>query len=56
MARPEFGSIHTGAEGNRWYRRKAELVEICQLLRLPATGRKFDLRDRIMYALAIDFD
>ncbi|MFS4492190.1 DUF6434 domain-containing protein [Maribacter sp. 2308TA10-17] len=51
MQRPKFEHIKSGAEFNRWYWLKEELVEICKRANLPATGRKFDLRDRIMYAL-----
>ena len=51
MPRPPFGDIRTGKEFNRWYWLKAELVAICREAGLPAHGRKFDLRDRIMYAL-----
>ena len=51
MQRPDFENISSGAEFNQWYWLKAELVEICQQAGLPTTGRKFDLRDRIMYAL-----
>ena len=51
MARPPFAEVQTGKEFNRWYWLKAEMVEICQAMGLPAHGRKFDLRDRIMYAL-----
>ena len=54
MQRPNFGDIKTGEEFNQWYWLKAEMVEICKRAGLPATGRKFDLRDRIMYALDHD--
>lgn len=49
--RPKFENIKSGAEFNRWYWLKNELVDICRKLNLPITGRKFDLRDRIMFAL-----
>lgn len=49
--RPEFGDIKTGKEFNRWYWLKEELIAICKQAGLPAYGRKFDLRDRIMHAL-----
>lgn len=51
MARPNFENIKTGSEFNTWYWLKEEMVAICKQLNLPSTGRKFDLRDRIMYAL-----
>lgn len=51
MARPKFENISSGAAFNKWYWRKDEMVEICRRAGLPITGRKFDLRDRIMYAL-----
>lgn len=51
MQRPKFEHIKSGAEFNHWYWLKEELVEICKRANLPVTGRKFDLRDRIMYAL-----
>ncbi|MEO1435214.1 MAG: DUF6434 domain-containing protein [Bacteroidota bacterium] len=52
--RPPFEHIETGGEFNNWYWLKAEMVEICQQIGLPTNGRKFDLRDRIMYALDHD--
>lgn len=51
MQRPNFENIKSGAEFNQWYWLKAEMVEICKKANLPITGRKFELRDRIMYAL-----
>lgn len=51
MSRPKFEDIKTGKEFNQWYWLKDEMVEICKRAGLPSTGRKFDLRDRIMYAL-----
>lgn len=49
--RPEFSDIKTGEEFNRWYWLKEELIAICKQAGLPANGKKFDLRDRIMHAL-----
>ncbi len=49
--RPDFANISTGEEFNRWYWLKEEMVDICKKSNLPTTGRKFELRDRIMYAL-----
>ena len=51
MKRPDFASIKTASEFNSWYWLKKEMVEICKTMGLPSHGRKFDLRDRIMYAL-----
>ncbi|MEM8523159.1 MAG: DUF6434 domain-containing protein [Bacteroidota bacterium] len=51
MQRPDFENIETGKEFNRWYWLKEEMVDICKRAGLPSHGRKFDLRDRIMYAL-----
>lgn len=51
MERPEIETIKSGREFNQWYWLKEEMVSICKLLNLPSHGRKFDLRDRIMYAL-----
>ena len=49
--RPHFEDIKTGNEFNQWYWLKEEMVQICKDSNLPTTGRKFDLRDRIMFAL-----
>ncbi|MEM6696860.1 MAG: DUF6434 domain-containing protein, partial [Bacteroidota bacterium] len=54
MQRPDFENIATGKEFNRWYWLKEEMVEICKRSGLPTHGRKFDLRDRIIYALDND--
>ena len=51
MARPDFTDIESGAAFNNWYWLKAEMVEICKAMGLPYSGGKFELRDRIMYAL-----
>ncbi|MEM1259530.1 MAG: DUF6434 domain-containing protein [Bacteroidota bacterium] len=51
MSRPKFEEIKTGNEFNQWFWLKEEMVEICKRSGLPVSGRKFDLRDRIMYAL-----
>jgi len=51
MSRPAFEEIETGAEFNRWYWLKEEMVAICKQSGLPYSGSKFELRDRIMYAL-----
>lgn len=51
MQRPDFSEIKSGEEFNRWYWMKEEMIEICKQAGLPSTGRKFTLRDRIMFAL-----
>lgn len=52
--RPKFEEIKTGKEFNQWYWLKEEMVDICKRSGLPSNGRKFVLRDRIMYALDND--
>ena len=54
MQRPDFSEIRSGEEFNQWYWMKEEMMEICKAAGLPTTGRKFSLRDRIMYALDHD--
>lgn len=54
MSRPRFEDIRTGDEFNQWYWLKEEMVNICRRSGLPTNGRKFELRDRIMYALDND--
>ena len=49
--RPDFPLIASGEEFNRWYWLKEEMVDILKAIGLPYTGGKFELRDRIMYAL-----
>lgn len=51
MERPTFENIKSGKEFNKWYWLKDEMADICKRSGLPTHGRKFDLRDRIMYAL-----
>ena len=51
MSRPNWKTLTTGTQFNQWYWSKEELEDICRQMGLPFTGRKFDLRDRIMYAL-----
>ncbi|MEN0003577.1 MAG: DUF6434 domain-containing protein [Bacteroidota bacterium] len=54
MARPDFSTLTTGEDFNQWYWLKAELVDICKQMNLPYSGSKFELRDRIIYALDND--
>ncbi len=51
MKKPDFEAITSGEEFNTWYWSKDEMSDICKQLGLPYSGRKFDLRDRIMFAL-----
>ncbi len=51
MERPKFENIKSGKDFNKWYWLKDEMVNFCKRSGLPTHGRKFDLRDRIMYAL-----
>jgi len=51
MERPSFFDIKSGNEFNNWYWLKTELVDICKSLGIPHSGRKFDLRDRIICAI-----
>ncbi|QLG44842.1 DUF6434 domain-containing protein [Costertonia aggregata] len=51
MARPDFSEITSAKEFNQWYWLKQELVDICKRSGIPSTGRKFELRDRIAFAL-----
>ncbi|TPN81692.1 DUF6434 domain-containing protein [Aquimarina algicola] len=51
MSRPDFENITSGKEFNNWYWLKKEMVDICKRSNLPYSGSKFELRDRIMYAL-----
>ncbi|WP_422860892.1 DUF6434 domain-containing protein [Flagellimonas sp. S174] len=52
--RPLFEAIKSGTEFKRWYWLKEELVDICRRSNLPCTGGKFELQDRIAYALDND--
>lgn len=49
--RPEFEEISTGQEFDAWYWMKEELAAICRVLKIPATGRKQELRNRIIARL-----
>ncbi|MEM9916859.1 MAG: DUF6434 domain-containing protein [Bacteroidota bacterium] len=51
MSRPDFALLSSGAEFNNWYWLKEEMIDICKQLELPYSGSKFELRDRIIYAL-----
>ncbi|MEM9936283.1 MAG: DUF6434 domain-containing protein [Bacteroidota bacterium] len=54
MGRPDFIDIHSGEEFARWYWKKEELLDICKASGLPMQGSKFELQDRIKYALDND--
>jgi Domain of unknown function (DUF6434)/SAP domain-containing new25 len=49
--RPSFEAIKNGAEFNQWYWLKEEMVGICKAIGLPSIGSKFEIRDRIIFAL-----
>ncbi len=51
MSRPDFKDLKTGAEFSQWYWLKEEMAAICRSMSLPYNGSKFELRDRIIYAL-----
>lgn len=51
MFRPHFEDIKSGNEFRRWYWLKEELVAICKRCNLPYSGGKFELQDRIAYAI-----
>ncbi|MEL7002859.1 MAG: SAP domain-containing protein [Bacteroidota bacterium] len=51
MPRPEFEMIKTSEEFSNWYWKKDELVQICKNAGLSISGSKFELRDRIIFAL-----
>lgn len=54
MERPSTRELNTSADFLQWYWLKEELVAICKQLNIPHTGSKFELRDRIVYALDHD--
>ncbi|NAS12127.1 DUF6434 domain-containing protein [Poritiphilus flavus] len=49
--RPTFEQIRNSSEFNNWYWKKSDLVDICIQAGLPYGGSKFELRDRILFAL-----
>lgn len=54
MARPDFSDINSGAAFRQWYWLKEELITICKQVELPYSGGKFELIDRIAYAIDND--
>ena len=54
MDKPKLSAIKTSTEFQSWYWLKTELVALCKQLNLSYTGSKFELRDRILYALEHD--
>lgn len=54
MDKPKLSAIKTSKEFQSWYWLKTELVALCKQMNLPHNGSKFELRDRILYALAHD--
>lgn len=51
LRRPDFSEITSALEFDNWYWLKEELIAICKSCKLPCNGSKFELRDRIIYAL-----
>mgnify|MGYP000202696323 CR=1 FL=1 len=51
MEKPKITDINSSAAFQSWYWLKVEMVEKCKQLGLPYSGGKFELRDRIIYAL-----
>lgn len=51
MKRPNFTDISSGADFDNWYWGKDELAQLCEMLGLPISGTKAELRERIKYAL-----
>ncbi len=49
--RPTFDQIRNSSEFNNWYWKKSDLVDICIRSGLPYGGNKFELIDRILFAL-----
>ncbi|NRB46909.1 MAG: hypothetical protein HRU41_04500 [Saprospiraceae bacterium] len=54
MEKPKITEITSSAVFQSWYWLKVEMVEKCKQLGLPYAGGKFELRDRIIYALEND--
>ncbi|NET33234.1 MAG: hypothetical protein F6K19_14640 [Cyanothece sp. SIO1E1] len=54
MEKPKITDINSSTAFQSWYWLKAEMVEKCKQLGIPYTGGKFELRDRIIYALEND--
>lgn len=51
IKRPDFSELKSSEDFLKWYWLKSEMIELCGILGLPHNGQKFDLRDRIAYAL-----
>lgn len=54
MEKPKITDINSSTAFQSWYWLKAEMVEKCKQLGPPYKGGKFELRDRIIYALEND--
>ena len=52
--RPSFTDLASSDDFLSWYWLKAEMVQYCKEAGLPHSGSKFELRDRIAYALDHD--
>ncbi len=49
--RPNILSIETADNFKKWYWLKAELIDYAKRAGIPANGSKFEIRDRILFAL-----
>jgi len=51
MLRPPFKNIGNSTEFDQWYWSKEDLRQICEYLGLPDSGKKLELRKRIIQRL-----
>ena len=51
MLRPPFKNIGSSAEFDQWYWSKEDLRQICEYLGLSDSGKKLELRERIIRCL-----
>ena len=51
MTRPDISSITTGEDFKKWYWLKEEVVNYCKAAKIPYSGSKFDIIDRIANVL-----
>jgi len=49
--RPDILSVETAENFKKWYWLKEELIEYAKHAGIPANGSKFEIRDRIIFAL-----
>lgn len=50
-AKPDIFNIDSAEEFKKWYWLKAELLDYAKRAGIPANGSKFEIRDRIIFAL-----